>query len=300
MTRYVSTLALLLAALLGGPAHADSLDGTPLLRESFDPGLQDALSARLRALGLDGAVRRKELAVALVDMSRPGEPRLAEVNGDEMMYAASLPKIGILLAAFAEIERGRLKLDAATRRSLTDMIRTSSNTEATRMLNRVGKRRVNEILRSERYRLYDPLVNGGLWVGKEYAKGVAFERDPLHNLSHGATALQTARFYYLLETGQLVSPALTREMKQILSRPGIKHKFVKGLAGRPVKMYRKSGTWRRWHADSILVDGDDARYILVALAANSAGGGWLTRLAASVHETLAPANVASATGARLN
>lgn len=294
MIRYVSTLGLLIAALLGAAASADSFDGSPLLRESYDPALQDVLDSRLKALGLQGALARKELAVALVDLNSPHGPRLAEVNGDEMMYAASLPKIGILLAAFVEIERGRFKLDAATRKSLTDMIRVSSNTEATRMLNRVGKRRVNEILRSEPFRLYDPLVNGGIWVGKEYAKGVAFQRDPLHNLSHGATALQAARFYYLLETGQLVGPELTREMKQMLSRPGIKHKFVKGLSGHAVKMYRKSGTWRQWHADSILVEGENARYILVALASNPSGGYWLTRIAESVHRSLAPANVAAA------
>ena len=72
------------------------------------------------------------------------------------------------------------------------------------------------ILRSERFRLYDPLVNGGLWVGKEYGKSPAYERDPLHNLSHAATAIQTARFYYLLETNQLVSPQLSRTMKRML------------------------------------------------------------------------------------
>ena len=75
------------------------------------------------------------------------------------------------------------------------------------------------------------LYLGGLWVGKEYGKSPAYQRDPLHNISHGATALQTARFYYLLETGRLVGPKLSREMKRMLGKPGIEHKFVKGLFG---------------------------------------------------------------------
>ena len=133
------------------------------------------------------------------------KPRVAAVNGNTMIYAASVPKIAILLGAFVEIREGHMALDDATRNSLTDMIRLSSNQEATRMLNRVGKERLLEILQSEEFDLYDPEAGGGLWIGKEYGKSPAFQRDPLHNLSHGATAMQVARFYYLLETGQLVN-----------------------------------------------------------------------------------------------
>ena len=283
-------------AILGAaPVFADSLDDVPLLRESYDPGLQAGLEQRLEALGLARAVAERRLAVALVDITDPAEPRLAEVNGDEMLYAASLPKIAILLAAFVEIERGRMTLDAATRARLTEMIRVSSNAAATEMLNRVGKDRLLEILQSERFRLYDPAVGGGLWVGKEYARGSAYRRDPLHNISHGATALQAARFYYLLETGQLVEPRLAREMKAMLAKPGIDHKFVKGLAGIPgVKIYRKSGSWHQWHADSALVEQGGHRYILVALAEDPAGGQWLARMAAPLHRLIVPGDQAKA------
>ncbi len=278
------------------PAFADSLDGYPFLRESFDPGLQERLERTLDRLGLSQAVADRKLAVALVDITDPLDPSLAEVNGDEMMYAASLPKIAILLGAFVQIERGGMRLDAGTRESLTQMIRVSSNVQATRMLNRVGKQRLLDILQSERFRLYDPLVNGGLWVGKEYGKSPAYRRDPLHNLSHGATAVQTARFYYLLETGQLVNPTLSREMKRMLSRPGIKHKFVKGLAGVPdAKVYRKSGSWRRWHADSAIVEHGPYKYIVVGLAEDPKGGRWLARMIKPLHFLVVPTELAQAT-----
>ena len=280
--------------LVSTPVLADGLDGAPLLRESFDPGLQQGLERTLKKLGLQPAIDDGRLAVALVDVTDPGDPRLAEVNGDKMYYAASLPKIAILLGAFVEIERGKLRLTPAVRRSLTEMIRNSSNAAATEMLNLVGKQRVVEILRSERFRLYDPAVNGGLWVGKEYSPAQAYMRDPLHNLSHGATALQAARFYYLLETGQLVDPRLTREMKAILSKPAIDHKFVKGLSSIDgVEIYRKSGSWRRWHADSALVEAGGRSYILVALAEDPAGGQWLARMAEPIHRLIAPTVVAS-------
>ena len=52
-------------------ANADSLDGYPLLRESFDPGLQAAVTTTIKNLGLRPAVRRHQLAIALVDISDP-------------------------------------------------------------------------------------------------------------------------------------------------------------------------------------------------------------------------------------
>lgn len=287
--------ALFLAAALSCVnALADGLDNLPTLRESHDPGLQRAIEARIKLLGLDRAVAEQKLCLALVDISDASEPRVADLNGDHMMYAASLPKIAILLGAFVEIERGRLQLDENTFESLSRMIRHSSNDDATAVLNRVGKYRVNNILKSERFRLYDPLVNGGLWVGKEYAKGRAFQRDPLHNLSHGATALQTARFYYLLAADRLVTKRLSRDMKKILANPGISHKFVKGLEHvNDIKMYRKSGTWRQWHADSALVEQGEHRYIIVGLAESRDGGEWLTEIARSFHDIIVPTKYAN-------
>lgn len=251
----------------------------PALRHSVDPGLQSGLERTLTRLGLMRAVRRKQLSVALVDITQLHRPRVAAVNGDDMMYAASLPKLAILLGAFVQIEQGNMHLNNSTRDTLTSMIRVSSNRAATAMLNRVGMSRLAAILQSDRYRLYDPAVNGGLWVGKAYGDQPARQRDPLHNLSHGATALQTARFHYLLETRQLVSPELSGEMKNMLSRPALHHKFVKGLQARPgSKIYRKSGTWRQWHADSAIVERDGFKYIAVALAQHPRGGHWLTQL----------------------
>ena len=251
----------------------------PPLRQRFDSALQRGLERSLGKLGLTNAVNRKQLSVALVDITDLTHPRVAAVNGDEMIYAASLPKIAILLGAFVYIERGKMTLDDNTRKTLTSMIRMSSNRAATAMLRRIGMPNLAEILQSDRYRLYDPAVNGGLWVGKDYGQTPAWKRDPLHNLSHGATAMQTARFYYLLETKELVSAELCREMKQILSRPALRHKFVKGLEARPgSRIYRKSGSWKRWHADSAIVERDGHKYVAVALAQHPHGGKWLSQL----------------------
>jgi len=218
--------------------------------------------------------------VVLVDITDPDCPRLAYANPNHMMYAASLPKIAILLGAFERIGRGEMELDAPTLEKLKQMIRRSSNDAATEMLNRVGQDFLLEVLQSPRYRLYDPEADGGLWVGKEYSKSSARRRDPLHHLSHGATALQVARFYYLLETGQLVSPEHSRTMKAILGNPEINHKFVKGLKSLhpDSTIYRKSGTWQDFHCDSALIEHEGHRYIAVALSQSPDGGRWLSEL----------------------
>jgi beta-lactamase class A len=210
---------------------------------------------------------------------------MAHVNPNEMMYAASLPKIAILLGAFERIANGEMTLDAATQEKLALMIRNSSNHAATEILNKVGKAYLARLLQSPRYRLYDPQKNGGLWVGKEYSKSGTWKRDPLHNLSHGATVRQVARFFYLLEKGELVDERFRDDMKEMLSRPGIRHKFVKGLESRPdARVYRKSGTWREYHADAALVESGGRRFIMAGLAHHRDGGKWLARLAAPLHD----------------
>jgi beta-lactamase class A len=74
-------------------------------------------------------------------------------------------------------------------------------------------------------------------------------------------------------------------MLETLARPGISHKFVKGLeAYDKLEIYRKSGTWKTFHADSALVRFDGHAYIMVALAHNPQGSRWLEQLAGPLHE----------------
>jgi beta-lactamase class A len=262
-----------------GTATAARL-GLDDLRATENARVQAALETSLKQLALDGAVRDGRLAVTLVDITDPAAPALAQVNGHRMMYAASLPKIAILLGAFHKAAEEGRALSAEDIDELTSMIRVSSNVAASDALQRVGLDYLAKVLQSDRYRLYDPALNGGLWVGKSYGPSPAVRRDPLHNLSHGATAYQVARFYYLLETGQLVSAQASRQMKEILGSPGIHHKFVAGLEQRfpDARIYRKSGSWRTFHADSALVERAGRRYIAVGLANDPRGGEWMREL----------------------
>jgi beta-lactamase class A len=255
------------------------------LRTARDARLQAGLEALVARERLDQAIEQGRLALALVDVTDPLAPRLAMLNGDRMMYAASMPKVAILLGALVEAEAGRLPITPGTLAAMTNMIRFSSNDDATRVLHLVGVNRLAEILQSPRFALYDAANFGGLWVGKGYGPEPAIRRDPLQNLSHGATAFQTARLYWLLASDRLLSPPMNALMKQVLSNPGIQHKFVKGLESRPgASVYRKSGTWRNFHADSALVESGGRRIVMVGIADHPDGGEWLMRLAGPMYD----------------
>jgi beta-lactamase class A len=290
-SRVLSTVLCLLAALALSTGVRAERDGMPDLREARDAELQRGIEAVVAALGLAREVQAGRLSLAVVDVTERNAPRLAMLNGNEMMYAASLPKIAILLGAFAQAEAGRMPLDETRLQAMTSMIRDSSNKDATRVLEWVGEERLLEILQSPRYRFYDAGGAGGLWVGKSYGKEGAYRRDPIHNLSHGATAFQVARLYYLLANDALLTPRFNALMKETLSNPGIHHKFVKALEGIPgIRIFRKSGTWKDHHADSALVEYGAHRYVLVGLAEHPDGGRWLVRLGLPLHRLLVGAS----------
>ena len=162
------------------------------------------------------------------------------------------------------------------------MIRVSSNVSATKVIDELGGLdAVNTVLKDPRYQLYDEENGGGLWVGKRFAKTGARIGDPMKDISHAASSYQVSRFYYLLATGRLVSPEASKDMLDILCQPGIDHKFVASLSRlvNPSQIFRKSGSWRNYHSDSVLVwDDDGRRYILVGLVVSPEGGKILRNL----------------------
>ncbi len=255
-------------------------DAAPLWAH-LDPDLEENLMRSMVDLGLEGPLREHKLAVALVDTTDLDHPRVAALNGDTMLYAASLPKIAVMLGVFQKAAEGKLTIDEETRDELRRMIRRSSNPDATALMRKVGLDYIARTLISSRYRLYDPFRNGGLWAGKEYASVGAWRRDPIDNLSHGATPMQIARFYYMLQTGKLVNPQASAEMKELLGHSAIHHKFVRGLeATEPTAVvYRKSGTWGISHADGALVERrDGSTFIAAAIAEDPRGGEWLSQI----------------------
>ncbi|MET6991685.1 serine hydrolase [Sediminicola arcticus] len=225
-------------------------------------------------------IEQKKMAVGIVDLNDPNNAKFARVNGNYMMYAASLPKIAILLTAMDAIDKGELQETAEVKKDMRLMISKSDNQASTRMIDRVGYEKIESVMTDPKYEFYDKQHGGGLWVGKRYGGGGDTNREPLKNLSHAATVTQVCRYYYLLANGQLVNERRSKQMLNIMENPELHHKFVNTLdqIAPTARLFRKSGSWRTYHSDSILVWGNEPnrRYILVALI-DDAGGEQIIR-----------------------
>ncbi|PWU13924.1 MAG: hypothetical protein C5B50_18250 [Verrucomicrobia bacterium] len=249
-----------------------------------DRGLQKALETFDADLRDKYGMTAEQTALGLLDLNGL---RLAMVRPDKMEYAASVAKIGILLAYFQLHLEAATNLDSTTRHELGLMTKASSNEMAAKFSQAMGLVQIQTVLNS--YDFYDAAHGGGIWVGKHY--GVSGERigDPIGDNSHAATVRQLLRFYLLLEQGKLVSPQASKVMRDIFASPEIPHdniKFVEGLAGRNVEILRKWGSWEDWLHDTAIISGPGRHYILVALTHHPKGDEYLESLARVVDDLM--------------
>jgi beta-lactamase class A len=273
------------------PLRVPEADWRPL-EQRGDRGLQAKLDQALRqGKSWRELIDQGKMAVGLVDLQDPESPRFAQVNGDIMMYAASLPKIAILLAAFQGFEDGSLKETPQIQAELIEMIRRSDNIAAAQMVGRIGLTKIERVILERRYRFYDTRQGGGLWVGSSFGRDGQVNPEPLKGLLQAATVHQVCRFYYLLAYGKLINPERSRQMLKILAFPDLHDKFVSRLehAVPPNYLYRKSGEFRIWYSDSILVwDRTWRRYILASLVEHQQGEEILRQLLPLVEDILRP------------
>ena len=245
-------------------------------------GQLEALDAKLRA---QFDMTTGQTAVGVLDLQGL---RLAMIHPDRIDYAASVAKVGILLAYFQLHPEAATQLEPQTRHELGLMAKLSSNEMAAKYSRQMGLRQIQGVLNS--YHFYDTNHGGGIWVGKHYGGGGERIGDPLSDNSHAATVRQLLRYFLLLEQGKLVSPAASKTLRAIFASPDLPHdpiKFVKGLAGRDVQIIRKWGTWENWFHDTAVITGPGRHYILVALTRHPKGDDYLVALAKAVDDLLA-------------
>lgn len=265
---------------------------------SHDNGLEDGLKQTVVTLNLMPIVERGTLSIAVADITDLHRPRYAALNGEQMYYAASLPKIAILLGAFYKSHASGEPMPGKVMEDSLLMIRHSNNQAATRVFNWVGFDFLRNILESEEFKFYDRERNGGLWVGRAYTNEREYMRDPLHNTTHGANSLQIARYWYFLATGRFINAQTSETMKIMMGNPVFNNKFVLGLRTRSdLKIFRKTGTFGVNHADGALIEvGDGARqrrFIMAGLVNEAGGGAILTQLAAPLYDLLENQHVRS-------
>lgn len=258
-------------------------------RLDYDTKVDHELQSQL--VEIDSALRDRygmtteQAAVGVLDLRNP---RVAMINPDRTEYAASVAKIGILLAWFQLHPEAATGLDPVTRSELGQMVKASSNEMAAKYSRAIGLKEIQKVLDS--YHFYDPARGGGIWVGKHYGPGSERIGDPVADHSHAATVRQLLRYYLLMEQGKLVSPEASRTMKEIFASPAIPHddiKFVRALAGRDVQILRKWGSWEDWLNDTAVITGPDRHYVLVGLIHHPKGDEYLVDLARAIDDLLA-------------
>lgn len=254
----------------------------------YETPVTPALQAKVEAI--DASLRERlgmtdeQTAVGVMDL-RNGH--LAMIRPDRIQYAASVAKIGILLAYFELHPEAATHLDPVTRHELGLMIKSSSNEMAAKYSRAMGLREIQAVLNA--YGFYDAAHGGGLWVGKHYGPNSERIGDPVANHSHGATVRQLLRFYLMLEQEQLVSRDASRTMRAIFASPDIppdEQKFVRALKGRDVQIIRKLGFWETWLHDTAVVTGHGRHYVIVALTNHARGDEYLEEFARAVDDLM--------------
>lgn len=241
----------------------------------------EEIDARLRARH---RVPPGRTAVGLLDLQ---SLQLAMIHPDRAEYAASVAKLGILLAWFHARPEAAAHPPAEARRDMELMVKVSDNRAATRLSRSLGLPGIQQSLNA--HGLHDPARGGGLWMGRHYDGSGEQYRDPVSGHSHAATVRETLRFYLLLEQDRLVSPQASRTMREIFKAPALPHDdraFVRALKHRPVEIRRKWGHWREWHHDTAVVSGPGRYYILVAFTRHPAGDAYLADLARAVDDLM--------------
>jgi hypothetical protein len=144
------------------PLNVNAEDIIPL-ENLYDAELQSKLEAILRSNSKWVLLsKNKTLSIGIVDMQDPLHARYAAINSNNMVYAASLPKIAILLASEDAIATGKIKETPEVKQDMRMMIAKSSNEAASRMFNRVGVDYIADVLQDPCYNLYDKKNGGGL------------------------------------------------------------------------------------------------------------------------------------------
>lgn len=130
----LSFAALVVLTAVPAPAEPTVAEERSVAARAFlatirpSPELQGWLDGFVaEALRRDPALARAHPRVALLDLSDPAAPLLAQHDGANPVYPASVVKFVYLMAAYAFEEQGRVAIDAALDRCLEEMIRVSSN-----------------------------------------------------------------------------------------------------------------------------------------------------------------------------
>jgi hypothetical protein len=287
------------------PAAADPLARDPrAYLASIQPSseLQTFLDRTVEALEAgDAKLRRTDVRIALLDLSHEDAPLLAHSRGTMPIYPASVVKFVYLMAAYAWQESGTQRIDAEMDELLTQMIHSSSNQAAQRVLARLTGTEPGPELSGADYQVFrDRRLAVDRWLqtlgitdlhcaNPTYdGDGDLFGRDKQFLADRGVTdglpkhagefvnrnamtAVGTAKLLALLATDRALTPADSAIVRQRMRRdpteqPYLARRIAGGAKRLPdMEIYSKSGTWGPIYADAGIVRHVSGRQLVLVV-----------------------------------
>ncbi len=285
-------------ALIGRLLMATSLAASAADLPPVDPATQavvDAAVAAARARFTTPPLRAEELAVTLVDLTRPDAPARGSYRGDVPIYPASVVKLFYLRAAHQWLEDGRLEDTPELQRALRDMIvhsyneathyvvdlltGTTSGPELPEAELRVWFEKRNAVNRHLAALGYTNInVNKKPWCEGPYGRETQAIRafEPKRNL---LTTDATARLLFEIVTGRAVSARRSAAMLELMRRdltatpadPDDQALFSGPALPPGAKLWSKAGWTSETRHDAIYVELPDGRkFVLVVFTVGHA------------------------------
>jgi len=246
---------------------------------ALNPELQALVERLDDSIAKDLHIPKDKRAFGVVDLR---SARVAMVNGDAMFYGASVPKIAIILEYLRRHPEFVKAPNIAVLRELQRVIKRSNNELAAKYGRLADIDKIQQMLQSSAFQLYDVKHGGGIWCGKYYGSPAPRTGDPLKDLSHAATVRQCLRYYLMMEQDRLGSPEICAQLREIFAAPWLElhdDNFAKGLKGMDLSLIRKNGLWEDWHLDTARVALPDGPVLLAGIVHHPQGQAYMERMA---------------------
>ena len=269
--------------------------------------LQGKLDAAIdRLVAADPTLRESSLRVAVIDLSNPDAPRLAERHGYRPVYPASVVKFVYLMAAYAWVDAGKLEIDPAFDRELEAMIYRSSNKATQKVLRKLTqtqagpelspadyakfrekrlavKRWLRSIGIEDLHTIHPTYDGGGDLYGRDRQlladttmPGALTPRSGEFANRQAMTAVETARLLALLATDRALSTASSATVRKRMHRDPrrqayLRHRIAGGAhrCSRSLEIESKTGTYGRIIADAGIVRDESGGQMVVVVFVDS-------------------------------
>ncbi|MCH1408016.1 MAG: class A beta-lactamase-related serine hydrolase [Verrucomicrobiales bacterium] len=137
-SRFFSTLLVLVTAL------------APMVHAGVDSEVEEAIEHYIKSLRAKGVIRRDERTAWLVHDFTTGK-KLASINENTPLQAASMIKPYLALAFFHQVKAGRLIYGSTSRRHMELMIQKSNNTSTNWVMQQTGGPSATQVLLKRYY-----------------------------------------------------------------------------------------------------------------------------------------------------